>query len=176
MLRVSLADFSKIPIHQILTFKPLKSSTQSTSSYIFGKTAAEVACERTVKQSLVDYSGTTDDMFSVDMFQMGKGMITGRQVENENSSWDAVNETNKSSDNNTSTTSDMFKEDMSTISLYQPCSSTSFALADSSTFSTLDESTTTKQDMIAEGNQSPPDDENTTKQDVTAEGKLSVKA
>ena len=58
MFQVSLADFGKIPVHQIFHLKPdqtvpanetLNTSTQSTcdggGSYIFGKTAAEAAAE-----------------------------------------------------------------------------------------------------------------------------------
>ena len=57
----------------------LNSSTQSTSSFVFGKTAAEAACDRNEKQGLVNYSTTTDDMGSVDMFQMSTVTSTPNQ-------------------------------------------------------------------------------------------------
>ena len=80
---MSLTDFSKIPMQQILdmglghiqTFvanEALNSSSQSScdegGSYVFGKTAAEAA----VRHGLVDYSVTRDDTSSVEMFQMQK--------------------------------------------------------------------------------------------------------
>ena len=83
MVRLSLEDFSKLPIQQMVTLKQddtLNSSTQSASSFVFGKTAAEAACDRNEKQGLVDYSTTTDDMGSVDMFQMS--MVTSTPNQN----------------------------------------------------------------------------------------------
>ena len=91
MFRVSLADFGKIPVHQIFHLKPdqtvpanetLNTSTQSTcdsgGSYVFRKTAAEAtaeqadAAERVVSQGIVDYSVSSKDMSTVEMFQMTK--------------------------------------------------------------------------------------------------------
>ena len=83
MVQLSLEDFSKLPIQEMVVLKQddtLNSSTQSASSFVFGKTAAEAACDRNEKQGLVNYSTTTDDMRSVDMFQMS--MVTS--VPNQN--------------------------------------------------------------------------------------------
>ena len=82
MVRLSLEDFSKLPIQEMVILKQddtLNSSTQSASSFVFGKTAAEVACDRNEKQGLVNYSTTTDDMGSVDMFQMSTVTSTPNQ-------------------------------------------------------------------------------------------------
>ena len=82
MVRLSLEDFSKLPIQEMVILKQddtLNSSTQSASSFVFGKTAAEAACDRNEKQGLVNYSTTTDDMGSVDMFQMSTVTSTPNQ-------------------------------------------------------------------------------------------------
>ena len=155
MVRMFLAEFNKIPIEQIVTVNPnktLNSSNLSSSSFVFGKTAAEALCEQKAKKDIVDYS-TTDEMISVDTFQMGKrGTVTGTQV-HEMSSSDVVPDStqvhqDKSLDavSNTSSTP-LFKEDTGSISL---------------------DDSTTKPNVNVDGSKLSPNDDTHTDADVTA--------
>ena len=163
MVRMSLAEFNKIPVEQIVTVNPdetLNSSNLSSLSFVFGKTAAEALCERNAKKGIVDYS-TTDEMISVDTFQMGKrGKVTGTQV-HETSSSDVVPDStqvhqDKLSDvvSDTSSTP-LFKEDTGSISLDD--SSTKPNVTPDETKSSPDDDTHTDADVTAEGIQTEPD-------------------
>ena len=157
MVCMSLAEFNQIPIEQIVTVNPdetLNSSNLSSSSFVFGKTAAEALCERNAKQGIVDYS-TTDEMISVDTFQMGRrSMVTGTQV-HETSSSDVVPDStqvhqDKSSDAVSDTSSTpLFKEDTGSI--------------------LLDDSST-KPNATPDEIKSSPNDDTHTDADITAEG------
>ena len=163
MVHVSLAEFNEIPIEQLVTVNPdetLNSSNLSSSSFVFGKTAAEALCERNAKKGIVDYS-TTDEMISVDTFQMGKrGTVTGTQV-HEMSSSDVVPDStqvyqDKSLDAVSDTSSTpLFKEDTGSISLDD--SSTKPNVTPDETKSSPNDDTHTDADMTAEGIQTEPD-------------------
>ena len=164
--------------------KQLNSSNLSSSSFVFGKTAAEALCERNAKKGIVDYS-ITDEMISVDTFQMGKrGTVTGTQV-HEMSSSDVVPDStqvhqDKSSDAVSDTSSTpLFKEDTGSISLDD--SSTKPNVTPDEIKSSPNDDTHTDADVTAEGIQtesdvtpdetkSSPDDDTHTDADVTAEG------
>ena len=163
MVCMSLAEFNKIPVEQIVTVNPdetLNSSNLSSLSIVFGKTAAEALCERNAKKGIVNYS-TTDEMISVDTFQMGKrGTVTGTQV-HQTSSSDVVPDStqvhqDKSSDVVSETSSTpLFKEDTGSIPLDD--SSTKPNVTPDETKSSPNDDTRTDADVTAEGIQTEPD-------------------